>query len=121
MKLSLEKKGFILEFEEEEDRQEVIHNAMVYTLVPSNFGNSMSKMDALFSKVDFNEKAKFWLLRLNVMKVLALCSLTTYCATTTYRKLKKVVKDLKSDTKAFRSAKAFPQDGSSSSIPAQAP
>lgn len=42
--------AFIEEFEEKEEPQEVIRKAKVATLYPSDLGNSVRKVDSLFTK-----------------------------------------------------------------------
>lgn len=86
-------KALIEEFEAKEQPQEVIQKAMVATLDPSNLGNSMSHMDAFFTKAEFNETDKFWLLRNSVMRVPELYSFTIYRAPSNYEELKTAVKD----------------------------
>lgn len=58
--------------------------AMSATLDSRKLTNSMNAMDVLFKKAEFNEKAKFGLLRTTVMRVSELCSSTMYHSLSSY-------------------------------------
>lgn len=63
------KKALINEFEEKEGPKETILKVIVATIDPFNLASSMQYMDPLFTRAEFNEKAKFGLLRNYVMRV----------------------------------------------------
>ena len=71
-------------------------------------------MDKLFHKAEFNEKARFGLLRNNVMRVAELSMFSIYHSPSTYEGLKKVIRDFENETRVYRSARAFPGEVSSS-------
>lgn len=69
----------------------------------------------LFEKAEFNEKAKFNLLRENFVKILDLFPYASYRSPTTTDELKTVAKDFKIRTKMFQSSRISVENGPSSS------
>lgn len=100
-----------------EEPKEIICEAMVSTFDPSHLVSSMKAMDNLFDNADFNDKAKFGLLRNSVMKVPELSSFAIYRSPSSYDEVQKVIKDLESCTCIFHSHRVFQREGSSSSPP----
>lgn len=96
------KEAIIEMFEVQEEPEELIRKAMVFTFDPENLTSSIQAMQSLFSKTKFNERAKFGLLRNSAMKVKELSVFTIYRSPKTYGDRKTVIRDYKSCTKAFR-------------------
>ena len=65
---------------------------------------SLREMDRLYEKANFNEEAKFGLLRSAVMEHLDLAQFAIYRGSTSFRDLKKSIKDFWNGRMAFHSS-----------------
>lgn len=87
------KAALLEELEKREEPQKIIRVPMYATLDSRNLTNSLSAMNVLVMKAEFNEKAKFGISRTNVMSVLESCRFAKYRYLSSYKELKKFVRD----------------------------
>ena len=104
---SVVKAALIEHFKPQVQPDDIIRQAMGAELKNEDLLGSLREMDRLYEKANFNEEAKFGLLRSAVMEHLDLAQFAIYRGSTSYGDLKNSIKDFWNGRMAFHSSAVY--------------
>jgi len=97
------KAASIAKYEQKEDAGSIMQRALHASLDPQDMEKSISRMDELFGKANFNEEAKFAVLQRAVNEFPDLAAMALFRKADDYEKLKTLVEDFHQGKKAYPS------------------